>query len=198
MKLKSILPVIFIILLSAIAFTACDAEDEPQYLETNIDTSHNVDMHHNVKMSDNITIKLDSTLLQFSDSIFQDSICQQNSTYPTTEIKNDRVNGIYYCSVSYKGVTLLYETETVDLYPPGSEDRVDITYNASGLGKTRIYHISYRELKRTQRYCMIRIGIGIQKCLGDIWSDSFTLSLGLTFDGSNRAIINHWEKIEAE
>lgn len=198
MKLKSIIPILFITILSAIAFTACDAEDEPQYLETNIDTSHNVEMHHNVKMSDNITIQLDSTIMQFSDSIFQDSICQQNSTYQTTVIKNDRVNGIYYCSVSYKGVTLLYETETEDLYPPGSEDRVDITYNTSGLGKTRIYHISYRELSRTQRSCMIRIAIGIQTCYGELWSNSFTISLGLIFDGSNRAIINHWEKIEAE
>lgn len=198
MKLKSIIPILFITILSAIAFTACDAEDEPQYLEANIDTSHNVNMSHNLKMSDNITIQLDSTIMQFSDSIFQDSICQQNSIIGTTPIKNDYRNGIHICSVSYNGITLLYETEADNLFPPSFEEHVDITYNASGLGKTRIYRRSYRELARTQRYCMIRIGIGIQKCLGDIWSDSFTLSLGLTFDGSNRAIIDHWDKIEAE
>lgn len=195
MKLKSILPVIFIILLSAIAFTACDAEDEPQFSENSINESQYSETI--INMPNEINIQLDSLFIQSLDSIHLDSISPQIDIVGTTDIKYTYSNGYYFCRVSFRGVNLIYETKEANLFPPRyGEEHATITYDTSGYGDTRIYDITYREIDRSQNYCMIRITIGVEKNYLGLRSKTFTVSLGLTFDRSQKAIVNYWNETE--
>ena len=191
MKLKSILPVIFIIILSAIAFTACDAEDEPFPVTSNLEQEEINSILSHAEFSD--SINTDSTMFwqMMPDSVWSDSIMLA-STIAEVLIENQEIdNGHYHCEFKYKKFSVEYVSNNSRLYPPKSlEDSKNfyISYNASGLGSIS-YEPQYSVLSTSGNSMTVRFGAEIIIDYAGVWTDTKHAKMVVAFDGTQYAKI---------
>ncbi|MCM1050816.1 MAG: hypothetical protein NC349_02550 [Paenibacillus sp.] len=186
MKLKSILPVIFIILLSAITFTACDAEDEPQYIDINNNLQ---ELTYSKVLSDGHTMNNQSY-----DSTYIDSLLMSRSVIAIARIEFDRINSeCYYCKFSYGGLDVYYVSNSVLLLPPDEIDGINIYYNTSELGDVT-YFPTYSVIYRQPRGKGVHIGVTIKKLYMGTWTVTEKIDMTVAFDGSVDAKIMSFDK----
>lgn len=195
MKLKSILPVIFIILLSAIAFTACDAEDEPFPVTSNLEQEEINSILSQAEFSD--SINTDSTMFwqMMPDSVWSDSIMLASSRIDQVLIENREIdNGHYYCKFKYKKFSVEYVSKNDGLYPPNSfEDSKNfyINYDASGLGSIS-YAPQYSVLSTSSNSMTVRFGAKIKINYVGLRTKFKYANMIVSFDGSQYAKIHEY------